>query len=51
MIGHKRRTGYCIAFSAAEQRAALEGIDTVFDRLTAQMDQSLREVDVTRTAS
>jgi hypothetical protein len=37
--------------SAAEQRAALAGIDTVFDRLAAQMDQSLREMDVTRTAS
>jgi hypothetical protein len=37
--------------TAAEQRAALEGIDTVFDRLTAQMDQSLREMNVTRTAS
>ena len=37
--------------SAAEQRAALVGIDTVFDRLAAQMDQSLREMDVTRTAS
>jgi hypothetical protein len=37
--------------SAAEQRAALAGIDTVFDRLAAQMDQSLREMNVTRTAS
>jgi hypothetical protein len=30
--------------TAAEQEAALTGIDTVFDRLTAQMDQSLRAV-------
>ena len=37
--------------TTAEQRAALAGIDTVFERLTAQMDQSLREMDVTRTAS
>ena len=37
--------------TTAEQHAALAGIDTVFDRLTAQMDQSLREMDVTRTAS
>ena len=37
--------------AAAEQHAALAGIDTVFDRLAAQMDQSLREMEVTRTAS
>ena len=36
---------------ATHERAALADIVTVFDRLTAQMDQSLREADVTRTAS
>ncbi len=39
-----------LPISAAEQRAALACIDTVFERLAAQMDQSLREVDVKRAS-
>jgi hypothetical protein len=36
--------------AAAEQHAALTGIDTVFDRLSAQMDQSLQAVEVSRAS-
>ena len=38
-------------YQLVARSSAQAGIDTVFDRLTAQMDQSLREMDVTRTAS
>ena len=36
--------------AAAEQQAALAGIDTVFDRLSAQMDQSLQAVEIRRAS-
>jgi len=39
-----------LPISADERTAALAAIDTVFDRLAAQMDQSLREMEVKRAS-